>query len=382
MKGHNYFLAEQIDLNVSVGQIVQQGQPIAHYAASGTGIEIGWAGPNWEQTLAQATTGYTEGEQTDAGKSFRHFLDGLGHRASSPDTAGPDADAGAGSDSGATAGAPGPGASAGPGSDDTAGPGPDAVVPPPDPNAAASAADPNAAAPASPGAAPFTVLESRHHRVPRHTVQFLPAVQPSPGSPLYGQGPAPALGEPPTAATVTENPGATDVAQPPPAEPILDQVPAAMSGGSISVNSSLLTPGQAKFAGRLAELTGLDPRVVAAWQLAEESGSAAQGREAASNFNWLNIGYFDSGAGKIAFDKEFGDPISAAEQTAKFLKGDWGGASSSIRAILSSVAHSADEQMSAIANSDWASSHYGGGANLHGTYNELGDIQIEKSGTA
>jgi len=118
---------------------------------------------------------------------------------------------------------------------------------------------------------------------------------------------------------------------------------------------------------------------VAAWELAEESGSAAEGREAASNFNWLNIGYFDSGAGKIAFDKTFSDPISAAEQSAKFLKGEWGGASSSIRAILNSVGHSPDEQMAAIANSDWASSHYGGGANLHGTYNELGDIHIEKN---
>jgi hypothetical protein len=214
--------------------------------------------------------------------------------------------------------------------------------------------------------APFTVLEPRHHGTPRHTVQFLPAVQPSPGSPLYGHDPAPPMSEP--------------AASPPVIEHIATA--AAPTGGSISVSSSLLTPGQAKFAGRLAELTGLDPRVVAAWELAEESGSAAQGREAASNFNWLNIGYFDSGAGKIAFDEEFGDPISAAEQTAKFLKGDWGGASTSIRAILSTVGHSPDEQMSAIANSDWASSHYAGGANLHGTYNELGDIQIEKSGTA
>jgi hypothetical protein len=168
--------------------------------------------------------------------------------------------------------------------------------------------------------------------------------------------------------------------QQPGAGGLLDQAPAPpTTGGSISVTSSLLTPGQAKFAGRLAELTGLDPRVVAAWELAEESGSAAQGREVASNFNWLNIGYFDSGAGRIAFDNTFSDPISAAEQSAKFLKGDWGGASSSIRAILNSVGHSPDQQMAAIANSDWASSHYGGGANLHGTYNELGDIHIEKS---
>jgi hypothetical protein len=210
-------------------------------------------------------------------------------------------------------------------------------------------------------------------------VQFLPAVQPSPGSPLFGQAPRPPVE---VAPSVVQEPSVAAAPQPV-SGGLIDQVPAgAPSGGSITVNSSLLTPGQNKFAGRLAELTGLDPHVVAAWELAEESGSAAQGREAASNFNWLNIGYFDSGAGKIAFDREFGDPISAAEQTAKFLKGDWGGASSSIRAILNSVGHSPDEQIAAIANSDWASSHYGGGANLHGTYNELGDIQIEKSGTA
>jgi hypothetical protein len=42
-------------------------------------------------------------------------------------------------------------------------------------------------------------------------------------------------------------------------------VPEGPGGGSITVRSSLLTPGQAKFAGRLAELTGIDPRVVGAW---------------------------------------------------------------------------------------------------------------------
>lgn len=43
---------------------------------------------------------------------------------------------------------------------------------------------------------------------------------------------------------------------------------------------------------------------------------------------------------------------------------------------------SPDEQMAAIANSDWASSHYGGGPNLHGTYNELGHIRVEKTPVA
>ena len=250
---------------------------------------------------------------------------------------------------------------------------------------APQAAAPQAVAP-QPGPIAFNAHAS--HSPGRNTVQFLPAVQPSPGSPLFDQAPRPAVAqsvvEQPSAGTAPE-PVSSVAAQPQPvAGGLLDQasVAAAPTGGSISVSSSLLTPGQAKFAGRLAELTGLDPHVVAAWELAEESGSAAQGREAASNFNWLNIGYFDSGAGKIAFDKTFGDPISAAEQTAKFLKGEWGGASSSIRAILSTVGHSPDEQMSAIANSDWASSHYGGGANLHGTYNELGDIHIEKSPVA
>jgi hypothetical protein len=238
--------------------------------------------------------------------------------------------------------------------------------------------------PPQPGPTAFNGAAS--HAPGRNTVQFLPAVQPSPGSPLFGQAPRPVE----VAQRVIQQPSAAPAPEPsaaaaqPASGGLLDQAAGApaTSGGSTSVSSSLLTAGQAKFAGRLAELTGLDPRVVAAWELAEESGSAAHGREAASNFNWLNIGYFDSGAGKIAFDKTFGDPISAAEQSAKFLKGEWGGASSSIRAILSSVGHSPDEQIAAIANSDWASSHYGGGANLHGTYNELGDIHIEKSALA
>ena len=32
--------------------------------------------------------------------------------------------------------------------------------------------------------------------------------------------------------------------------------------------------------------------------------------------------------------------------------------------------------MQAIADSDWASSHYGGGANLRGTYDALHDMKI------
>jgi hypothetical protein len=145
----------------------------------------------------------------------------------------------------------------------------------------------------------------------------------------------------------------------------------------------MLTPGQEKFAARLAELTGLDPRVVSAWELAEESGSAAQGRESAGNFDWLNIGYTDS-ANFGTGDSIWGDPIKAAEATAGWIKGQdtipgYGTASSGIQGILKTVGKSAMEQMMAIANSGWASSHYNNGANLIGTYNELSGLQVTRS---
>ena len=386
MKGHNYYIAEQITPAVSVGQVLQPGQPIGHYAASGTGIEMGWASSNWERTLAQATSGYSEGEVTPAGASFRNFLSSLGHGGPPQPEAtgvGPDPDDLANSPPTQAA----PLAPASPDPDDMPAASGEQGTPVAQAAPVAQAVPVAQAAPVAgttpapePAAMAFKAAGAGHGRVPRLTVQFLPAVQPSPGSPLYGQAP-PAAPHP----VGIQEPSAA--AAPPPEQPAvgggLDQAaaiaPATMPGDPISVSSSLLTAGQEKFAGRLAELTGLDPRVVAAWELAEESGGAAQGREAASNFNWLNIGYFDSGAGRIAFDKTFSDPISAAEQSAKFLKGEWGGASPSVRAILNSVGHSPDEQMAAIANSDWASSHYGGGANLHGTYDELSDIHIEKN---
>ncbi len=147
-------------------------------------------------------------------------------------------------------------------------------------------------------------------------------------------------------------------------------------GQVLSVSSPLLTGGQESFVARLATLTGLAPRVIGAWALPEESSVYAQRRQSASNNNWLNIGYFDSGPGAIAFNRAFANPESAADQTAAFLEGKWGGASPSIRAILHSAGGSPDQQMGAIASSDWASSHYGGGANLRGTYAELGAMTV------
>lgn len=76
-KGRFWFLAEQITPAVAAGDTINAGTIVAHYAATGTGIEIGWASGNGQQTLAQATTGYTEGQHTTAGQSFAAFLAGL-----------------------------------------------------------------------------------------------------------------------------------------------------------------------------------------------------------------------------------------------------------------------------------------------------------------
>ena len=245
------------------------------------------------------------------------------------------------------------------------------------------APDPNAGGVS--GTAQFQAVggHEAHHKL--NTVKFLQAVQPSPGSPL-----APAPGG--------VDPTAAQAGQPVAGQPVVDQVQgqpgsaapgttapgvgeqalsqAAPAGSVVSVSSSLLTSGQQTFVAHLASATGLDTRVVAGWVLAEESGSAAQGRQAASNFNWLNIGYFDSGTGAIAHASPFSDPVSAAEQTAKFLKGQWGGASSGIQDILHTVGKPPEDQIMAIANSGWASSHYNNGANLRATFDELSDMKI------
>lgn len=75
-KGHVVYVAEQITPAVRAGQQVRAGEVIGHYAPSGTGIEMGWATKSG-QTLAMATGGYSEGEQTQAGKDFHTFLQQL-----------------------------------------------------------------------------------------------------------------------------------------------------------------------------------------------------------------------------------------------------------------------------------------------------------------
>ncbi len=74
--GKIQYVAEQITDIAPVG-ILQQGQAIARYAPSGSAIEYGWSTLNGV-TLARATTGYTEGQATPAGRSIRAWLNGLG----------------------------------------------------------------------------------------------------------------------------------------------------------------------------------------------------------------------------------------------------------------------------------------------------------------
>jgi peptidoglycan hydrolase CwlO-like protein len=75
--GMEQYVAEEITDIAPPGSVLQQGQVIARYAPSGTGIEYGWSTPDGV-TLAVATTGYEEGEVTPAGVNMRNWLNSLG----------------------------------------------------------------------------------------------------------------------------------------------------------------------------------------------------------------------------------------------------------------------------------------------------------------
>ena len=78
--GKVQYVAEEITQLARPGSILQQGQPVARFAASGTGIEYGWSTIRGV-TLAMATTGYEEGQVTPAGRSIREWLNSLGANA-------------------------------------------------------------------------------------------------------------------------------------------------------------------------------------------------------------------------------------------------------------------------------------------------------------
>jgi hypothetical protein len=129
-----------------------------------------------------------------------------------------------------------------------------------------------------------------------------------------------------------------------------------------SATGTMLTSDQRRFASRLAADTGLDPGVVSAWLLAEESGGAAVARQGANNNDWLNIGYTDS-ATYGSSDSVWSSPTAAADATAGWLKGQntipgYGTASSGIQAILQTAGQDPSAQISALQSSGWASSGY------------------------
>lgn len=134
----------------------------------------------------------------------------------------------------------------------------------------------------------------------------------------------------------------------------------------------VLTSGQAQFRDRLAQRTGLNPGVITAWMLAEESGSAARSRQASGQHNWLNIGWTDSGRMGLTRQSEWSNPVSAADATAAFLRGQKYGASGGIRQIIRTAGQSPDRQIGAIAGSGWASSGYEGGSTLKSLFNQYG----------
>jgi hypothetical protein len=81
--GKVQYVAEQITDIARPGSYLQQGQTIARFNSSGTGIEFGWSTINGI-TLAMATTGYEEGQVTPAGLSMRRWLNSLGANAGYP----------------------------------------------------------------------------------------------------------------------------------------------------------------------------------------------------------------------------------------------------------------------------------------------------------
>jgi hypothetical protein len=75
-----WYVAEQISpVTTKIGTLFREGETVARYAASGTGIEIGWGDPNTNQlTLAGATdpgaANPPAGSTTTFAESFKKFF--------------------------------------------------------------------------------------------------------------------------------------------------------------------------------------------------------------------------------------------------------------------------------------------------------------------
>jgi GNAT superfamily N-acetyltransferase len=101
------------------------------------------------------------------------------------------------------------------------------------------------------------------------------------------------------------------------------------------------------FVNTIARETGLSSKVIGAWYQAE-------GGNQFGDWNVLNVGHTDDGPIGLTGDAGWSNPKSAAKLTAEFMKGNYGGPSDGIMAILNYVGKSDEEQLAAIANSGWA----------------------------
>lgn len=139
----------------------------------------------------------------------------------------------------------------------------------------------------------------------------------------------------------------------------------------------LLVPKQVEFCGALSSLLNFSQRVIGAWCLAEDSGSAAISKAAAGDNNWLNVEAFDSGWSSFATNKEvWATPTRAAQATWNWIntKADPVGLR---KVILAARGKSDGDQLAAIINSTWTgNSHYGGGGLIHQTYGELAGFKF------
>lgn len=142
-----------------------------------------------------------------------------------------------------------------------------------------------------------------------------------------------------------------------------------------------LTRGQQTFASTLSRETGLNPRVVGAWALAEQSGGAAQGYEQRGYHNWLNIANTDSGPAHGSASAVWRNPVTAARATSEWLRGagpiarEYGKPAPGIMQILRAGADPM-AQIQAIARSGWASNGYEGGSSLRQLYGELAGLKL------
>lgn len=124
------------------------------------------------------------------------------------------------------------------------------------------------------------------------------------------------------------------------------------------------------FCRTLAQVSGLDVNVILAWCIEEQGWNSTDNAQDLGNFNWLNIGYFDSGPSPITRDPGFATPWLAAETTYKFLTGQVFDASPGIRAILGAAGKTPLAQTEAIGASGWATGA-GYGQNIFNVYTQL-----------